>query len=52
MAAGGTVGGSVTKKTTLLVAGVDPGEKLEKAGKLGIAVIDEAELLRRLGPGA
>ena len=52
VAAGGTVGGSVTKKTTLLVAGVDPGEKLEKAEKLGIAVIDEAELLRRLGPGA
>lgn len=51
VAAGGTVGGSVTKKTTLLVAGVDPGEKLEKAEKLGIAVIDEAELLRRLGPG-
>ncbi|MEP6591222.1 MAG: NAD-dependent DNA ligase LigA [Gemmatimonadota bacterium] len=51
MAAGGTVGSSVNKKTTLVVAGADAGEKLEKATKLGIAIIDEAELLRRLGSG-
>ena len=51
-AAGGSVTGSVTRKTTLVVAGADPGEKLEQAQKLGIAVIAEAELLRRLAPGA
>lgn len=50
-AAGGTVTGSVSKKTTLVVAGEDAGEKLEKARKLGVAVVDEAELLRRLAPG-
>lgn len=50
-AAGGVVTGSVTKKTTLVVAGADAGEKLEKARKLGIPVIDEAELLRRIAPG-
>ena len=51
VAAGGTVVGSVTKKTTLVIAGVDAGEKLEKARRSGILVIDEAELLRRLTPG-
>ncbi|MES2124760.1 MAG: NAD-dependent DNA ligase LigA [Gemmatimonadota bacterium] len=50
-AAGGTVTGSVSKKTTLVVAGADAGEKLEKARKLGVTVVDEAELLRRLAPG-
>ncbi|HEX5004039.1 MAG TPA: NAD-dependent DNA ligase LigA [Gemmatimonadales bacterium] len=48
--AGGHVAGSVTKKTSLVVAGADAGSKLEKAKALGIPVIDEAELLRRLGP--
>lgn len=51
VAAGGTVVGSVTRKTTLVVAGVDAGEKLEKARSGGITIIDEAELLRRLTPG-
>lgn len=48
-AAGGNVTGSVSKKTDFLVAGEAAGSKLEKARTLGIAIIDEAELLRMLG---
>lgn len=49
-AAGGKVAGSVSKKTTYLVAGADTGKtKLEAAAKHGVTVIDEAELERLIG---
>jgi DNA ligase (NAD+) len=48
--AGGHVSGSVSKKTSLVVAGAEAGSKLEKANSLGIPVIDEDELLRRVAP--
>ncbi len=44
-ARGGVCQSSVTKATTLLVAGEDAGSKLDKAKKLGIKVINEAELI-------
>ena len=39
----------MTKKTSFLVAGEEAGSKLDKAKKLGVEILDEAELLRRLG---
>ena len=47
-AAGGKVSGSVSKKTSYVLAGEDAGSKLEKAKTLGVAVIDAAEFLRML----
>jgi DNA ligase (NAD+) len=44
IAHGGKVSGSVSKKTSFVLAGEDAGSKLEKAKKLGIRVVDEAEL--------
>ena len=49
MALGAKVAGSVSKKTDLVIAGEAAGSKLAKAQELGIAVIDEAEMLRLLG---
>ena len=47
-ARGGVCQGSVTKTTTLVVAGADAGSKLEKAKKLGIRIIGEEALIALL----
>jgi DNA ligase (NAD+) len=46
---GGTVQSGVTKKTTYVVAGADPGSKLDKAKSAGIKIISEAEFLKLVG---
>jgi DNA ligase (NAD+) len=45
---GGKVSGSVSKKTTYLLAGEEAGSKLEKAKKLGVKIIGEKEFRRLL----
>jgi DNA ligase (NAD+) len=49
LAAGGRVTGSVSKKTDYVVAGESPGSKLEKAERLGVAVLDETGLRELVG---
>ena len=46
--AGGKVSGSVSKKTSYVVAGEEAGSKLTKANDLGVPVIDESALLEML----
>jgi DNA ligase (NAD+) len=50
-ARGGRVTGTVSKKTSVVVAGRESGTKLERARELGVSVIDEAEFRARLAAG-
>jgi DNA ligase (NAD+) len=46
---GGRAAGSVSKKTSYVLAGEDAGSKLEKAKSLGVKVIDESEFMKMIG---
>jgi len=51
-ALGGTAGSSVTKKTSYLVVGEDPGSKLDKARSLGVTILTEEEFLKMIEKGS
>jgi DNA ligase (NAD+) len=48
---GGKVAGNVSKKTNYVLAGADPGSKLDRATELGVPIIDEQELRKLVGRG-
>ena len=45
---GGHVTGSVSKKTDFVLAGTEPGSKVDKAKELGVRIIDETEFRKML----
>ncbi len=47
-AAGGAVASAVSKKTSLVVVGSDPGSKRDQAEALGVPLLDEQAFLKRL----
>ncbi len=47
-ALGGEVSESVSKKTSFVVVGAEPGSKYEKAQKLGVTILDEEAFLKKL----
>jgi DNA ligase (NAD+) len=47
---GGKVSGSVSRKTSYVVVGDEPGSKAEKAKSLGVETLDEAAFLRLIMP--
>jgi DNA ligase (NAD+) len=49
---GAKVSSSVSKKTTAVIAGEDPGSKYEKAVALGVPIIGEDELMDLIGTNA
>ena len=51
LALGAKVSGSVSRKTTAVIAGSDAGSKLKKAAELAVPVLDEAELEKLLAAG-
>jgi len=50
-ALGAKVASSVSRKTSCLIVGENPGSKLQKARQLGVPIIDEATFLRLLEEG-
>ena len=48
---GGRVSSSISKKTDYVLAGTDPGSKLDKANKIGVKIIGEAEFDKLLAAG-
>ena len=48
LANGGQVSGSVSSKTSFVVAGENPGSKIDEAARLGVKVLSEAEFLKLL----